>query len=55
MNYQDKIDYYSYKVNKSIANLDVKGLEYYTKKLAYFMDRQSHANRQKLIFGQFPA
>lgn len=55
MNYQDKIDYYTYKVNKSIQNLDTKGLAYYTIKLTYFMERQMAANRQKLVFGQFPA
>jgi hypothetical protein len=54
-NYQDKIDFYSYKVNKCIANLDTKGLAFYTTKLSYFMKRQAEANRAKLIFGQFPA
>ena len=40
-NYQDKIDYYSYQVNKAIANLDVAKLEFNTNKLKYFMERQA--------------
>ena len=40
-NYQDKIDYYSYQVNKAISNLDTGKLDFYTNKLKYFMGRQA--------------
>ena len=40
-NYQDKIDYYTYQVNKAIQNLDTGKLEFYTGKLKYFMQRQA--------------
>ncbi len=39
--YQDKVDYYSYQVNKAIQNLDTAKLDYYVAKLKYFMGRQA--------------
>lgn len=53
--YSEKIAYYTYKVNKAIEQLSTKDLAFYANKLSYFMDRQSQVNREKLIFGQFPA
>ena len=38
--YQSKIDYYTYKVNKAIKNLDNSSLIFYTGKLNYFIDMQ---------------
>ena len=38
--YQSKIDFYTYKVNKAIENLDNRSLIFYTGKLNYFIDRQ---------------
>ena len=51
-NYQDKIDYYSYQVNKAIQNLDSGKLAFYANKLAYFLDRQVAVNRENSIFGK---
>jgi len=53
--YQDKIDFYTYKVNRAIRELNTTNLDFYSKKLAYFMNRQAELNRQHLIFGQLPA
>ena len=45
--YMPKIEYYQYKVNKSIEEMDTDSLEFFTQKLKYFMMRQ-----QKLeLFG----
>ena len=38
--YQSKIDYYTYKVNKAIENLDNDSLMFFSDKLNYFIDRQ---------------
>ena len=38
--YQSKIDYYTYKVNKAIENLDNESLMFFSDKLNYFIDRQ---------------
>lgn len=38
--YWGKIGYWQYKVDKAIKALDVKGVEYATSKLTYFMNRQ---------------
>ena len=46
--YQEKIDWYTYKVNKSIKDGDSKGLEFYAQKLSYFMQRQRELNRKAL-------
>jgi hypothetical protein len=39
--YQSKIDYYTYKVNKCIEELDYMGLAHYSDKVSYFMRRQA--------------
>lgn len=45
--FMPKINYYRYKVNKSIEEMDTDSLEFYTGKLKYFIGRQ-----QKLeLFG----
>jgi hypothetical protein len=46
--YQEKIDWYTYKVNKSIKAGDSKGLEFYAQKLSYFMQRQRELNRKAM-------
>jgi len=46
--YQEKIDWYTYKVNKSISQGDSKGLEFYAQKLSYFMQRQRELNRKAM-------
>jgi hypothetical protein len=46
--YQEKIDWYTYKVNKSIKDGDSKGLEFYAQKLSYFMQRQRELNRKAM-------
>jgi len=46
--YQEKIDWYTYKVNKSISQGDFKGLEFYAGKLSYFMQRQRELNRKAM-------
>jgi len=38
--YIPKIEYYQYKVNKSIQNKDWESVQYYTDKLSYFVGRQ---------------
>lgn len=38
--YQPKIDYYTYKIKKSITELDCKSLSFYSKKLSYFLQKQ---------------
>ena len=38
--YIPKIEYYQYKVNKSIQNKDWAAVQYYTEKLSYFVGRQ---------------
>ena len=46
--YQEKIDWYTYKVNKSISQGDSKGLLFYAQKLSYFMQRQRELNRKAM-------
>jgi len=46
--YQEKIDWYTYKVNKSISQGDSKGLEFYAEKLSYFMQRQRELKRKAM-------
>jgi hypothetical protein len=46
--YQEKIDWYTYKVNKSIKDGDSKGLLFYAEKLSYFMQRQRELNRKAM-------
>ena len=46
--YQEKIDWYTYKVNKSISQGDSKGLLFYAEKLSYFMQRQRELNRKAM-------
>lgn len=38
--YQPKIEYYQNKLNGAIAKLDMAKVEYFTKKLAYYVNRQ---------------
>ena len=44
--YQSKIDFYTYKVNKAIENLDYEGLKFYSDKVSYFLRRQAALNRK---------
>jgi hypothetical protein len=46
--YQEKFDWYTYKLNKSISQGDSKGLEFYAQKLSYFMQRQRELNRKAM-------
>ena len=39
--YQPKIDYYSYRLNESIQNLNEKEIEYFSRKVQYFVKRQN--------------
>jgi hypothetical protein len=48
--YSEKISYYRFLVNKSIENLDVKKLQFYTTKLSYFLERQKELDRKKFLF-----
>ena len=38
--YQEKIEYWLYKVNKAVKLNDIEGLEYANKSLVYFLQRQ---------------
>jgi len=38
--YQPKIEYYQHKLNEAIKDLNIKSVEFYTKKLTYFMEKQ---------------
>ena len=45
--YMPKVEYYQYKVNRAIEEMDTDMVKFYTNKLVYFMGRQ-----QKLeLFG----
>jgi hypothetical protein len=44
--YQPKIEYYQYQVNKAIGLLDIEAMEFYTRKLTYFMQRQQQMNKR---------
>ena len=47
--YQEKVEYWLYKVNKAVAAGDVEGLEYANGRLVYFLQRQEawkNANAQ---------
>ena len=45
--YMPKVEYYTYKVNRAIEEMDTDMVKFYTNKLVYFMGRQ-----QKLeLFG----
>lgn len=39
--YIPKIEYWEYKMNKAIKNLDVRGIEFAAGKLAYFVEREN--------------
>jgi len=38
--YMPKIEYWQYKMNKAIDNLDQRGIEFASQKLNYFIGRQ---------------
>lgn len=40
-NYEEKIGYWNYKLNKAIDNLDSEGIKYAAERLAYFVLRQN--------------
>ena len=42
--YQPKIEYWQYKANKAVANLDVAAARYALQKLEYFLARQAEVN-----------
>ena len=47
LGYMPKVEYYQYKVNRAIEEMDTDMVKFYTNKLVYFMGRQ-----QKLeLFG----
>ena len=48
--YIPKIEYYQYKVNKSIQNKDYQSAQYYVGKLSYFLGRQ-YVKESKVIAG----
>lgn len=38
--YMPKVEYYQYKVNRAIEEMDTDMVKFYTNKLVYFMTRQ---------------
>jgi len=44
--YQPKIEYWQYKANKAVANLDVEAARYALQKLEYFLGRQAEVNER---------
>jgi hypothetical protein len=48
--YIPKIEYYQYKVTKSIQNKDWASAQYYTEKLSYFLGRQ-YTKENQVIAG----
>jgi len=49
--YQPKIDYYQFKLNEAIDALDTKSMNFYAKKLEYFMAQ--HAKSVDRINGLY--
>ena len=49
--YQPKIEYWQYKLNKAIESGNVGGVEYATKKVQYFMNRQYEVYQKNVIAG----
>lgn len=52
--YQDKIDYYRYRINRAIDGLESDKVQYYAQRLAYFMERQRQLNRKAMGFCDKP-
>ena len=44
--YQPKIEYWTYKMNKAIKNLDPSAIEFASAKLMYFVGRQAQVNER---------
>ena len=44
--YEEKIGYWSYKLNKAISNLDVEGIKFAASRLEYFVGRQKEVNER---------
>ena len=39
--YAPKIEYYQYKLNRAVRELDIEAIAFYTKKLEYFAAREA--------------
>ena len=44
--YMPKIEYWEYKMNKAIKNLDAEGIKFAASRLEYFVGRQNQVNER---------
>lgn len=42
----ERIEYYTYKLNEAITDLNIESVEFYTKRLTYFMKKQKETESQ---------